>query len=92
VSERTNGEIETKRGFSADVRNGSKHVILALRRSLPVYPDKRTFSAPLSACLKGAEPEVTDLFDHLVGAAKQCRWHFKTKGFRGAHVDSRPTI
>jgi hypothetical protein len=38
----------------ANVRNGSKHVILTVRRSLPVFPDKQHFQTP-TVCLKGAD-------------------------------------
>jgi Protein of unknown function (DUF1488) len=33
------------------------------------------------------EAEVNTLFDHLVGATKQCRWNFEVERFRGFNID-----
>jgi hypothetical protein len=45
-----------------------------------------------SACLKSAKPgltvqQIAALFDHLVGARKQCRWHKDAKRLCGLQID-----
>jgi hypothetical protein len=41
-------------------------------------------------CIKTPRPTlVVRLFDHLVGAAAQHRWHFEVKRFRGLQIDDQ---
>jgi len=41
---------------------------------------------PLAHASPGLDP---DLFDHLIGAGEQRRWHFKSERLGGSYVDDR---
>ena len=70
-----------------DVRSGVNHVILRVRRRLPVYPDKQTFSEPAGMSQRCQQKTFADSFDHLVGAYEE-RWRdSEAKRFGGSHVD-----
>ena len=48
-------------------RNGVIRAILTVRRSLPVYPEKQTFSEPVGMSQRCHHRKSVD-FDHFVGA------------------------
>jgi hypothetical protein len=53
--------------------------VLAVRRSLPVYPNKQTNSEPAATSQKCQTRTSQRSFDHVVGPSKQCRRHHQVK-------------
>src|SRR5712664_3381681 len=50
-----------------------------------------TADIPESGCdvRKVPLPEVVNLFDHLIGAGEQRRWHFEAELFRSLEIDTQ---
>ena len=59
---------------------------MASRFALVSSQDARAVSIRRSRASAGG-PFRQPLFDHLVGAGKQRRWHFEAEGLRGFEVD-----
>jgi hypothetical protein len=66
--------------------------VLTVRRPLPAFPHKQTFSGSVGMSQwcqirTHAPQQTTTLFDHLVGAGEQCRWHNDAKRLCGLQID-----
>jgi hypothetical protein len=73
----------------AEARFYTAWVIFGSQRSYPrgpLYPDQRTSSEPVA--MSQTCQKATSL-DHLVGAAKQHRWHFEAERFRSLEIDTQ---
>src|SRR5712671_3326922 len=69
--------VAGRSGPAAQCPKGVNRVVPTVRRSLPVYPDKQTFSAPVGMSQRCQFRKWQASFDHLVGAGEQRRWHVK---------------
>jgi hypothetical protein len=70
-----------------------KSAVLTARRSLPVYPDKQTFSVSVGMSQRGHNRthalQQTGLLNHLVGASNDRRWDCEPKGLSGSEIDDQ---
>src|SRR6266852_5217193 len=73
--------------------DSTNRVVPTVRRSLPVYPDKQTFSEPVGMSqrcqTRTYAPQLPPLFDHPVGARKQHGRYFQSERLRGLEVDKK---
>jgi hypothetical protein len=65
-----------------------KRIILTVRQSLPVFPDKRTISEPVGMSQTCHNRKSLSL-NYLVGAGQQNRRDFETERLRGLEVDEK---
>jgi hypothetical protein len=80
-----------------ECRSWVKSAMLAVGRSLPVYPDNRTSSISAATSQKCQErtrapQQLSSLFDHLVGAGEQCHWNVEAESLSGLEVDIQGNV
>jgi hypothetical protein len=59
----------------------------AMSAQCPLYPNKRTSTDATGMSAKCQERTSARLFEHLVGASEQHRWHVEAQRLRGIEVD-----